>query len=110
MAKPGDEYRAKFRPPVEEKLDREIEEALEGVSLDALYGLDKPDDDASTQTIRKGVHKGRVLSIDLKDDACSSISAARARAIASLSQFEEPPKVGEEMEFHVERYDRARGC
>ncbi len=109
MAKPGDEYKSKFRPPVEEKLDREIEEALEGVSLDALYGLDKPEDDATAQTIRKGVHKGRVLSIDLKDDAVFVDFGGKSQGIAPLSQFDEVPKVGAEMEFNVERYDPREG-
>jgi len=34
----------------------------------------------------------------------------KSQGIVSLIQFEELPKVGDEMEFNVERLTRARGC
>ncbi len=39
----------------------------------------------------------------------SSISAAKSQGIAKLSLFEKEPKVGDEMEFNVERYDASEG-
>lgn len=109
MAKSGDEFKSKFRPSVEEKLDREIEEALEGISLDALYGFDKSGADESTQPIRRGVHRGRVLSVDLKDDAVFVDFGGKSQGVAPLSQFDEAPAVGADMEFNVERYDPREG-
>jgi small subunit ribosomal protein S1 len=108
MAKPEDSYKEKFRPPVEEKLDREIAAALEGVSLDDLYG--RPAADAQQgQPVRKGLRKGRVISIDQKDDAVFVDFGGKSQGIAPLSQFEEVPAVGSELEFNVDRYDPREG-
>lgn len=109
MAKPEDAFKEKFRPPVEEKLDREIAAALEGVSLDELYGLDKPQEAGAAQTIRRGLRRGRVISIDAKTDEVFVDFGGKSQGVAPLSQFEEEPKVGDDMEFNVERYDSREG-
>ncbi len=36
-----DQFKEKFRPDSDSALDREIEAALEGISLENLYGADK---------------------------------------------------------------------
>ena len=41
MAKSSDPLKEKFRPD-DAALNKEIDDALAGVSLDALYGFDKP--------------------------------------------------------------------
>jgi small subunit ribosomal protein S1 len=109
MARSDDPYKEKFRPPVEEKLDREIEQMLGGVEMDALYGLDKSESEGQAQSIRKGVHRGRVLSVNQKDDEVFVDFGGKSQGVAPLSQFEEIPVVGSEMEFNVERYDPREG-
>ena len=110
MARESDPSKEKFRPPVEEKLDREIAAALEGVSLDELYGGGgQESQEQQAQTVRKGLRKGRVISIDAKDDAVFVDFGGKSQGVAPLSQFEEEPTVGQEIEFNVERYDPREG-
>jgi len=102
-----DEYKQKFRPD-DAKLDREVDAALSDVSLDALYAFDKPQlqQDATAQ---KGTRKGRIISIDPKKDEVFVDFGGKSQGIAAFSQFETEPKVGDEIEFGVERYDAHEG-
>ncbi len=73
-------YKAKFRPDTDSKLDAQIDTALSDVSLDALYGFDKPKSPEPTGGDGgrdKGVRRGK--SSPLARTMPSSISAARAR-------------------------------
>ncbi|MDQ3624287.1 MAG: S1 RNA-binding domain-containing protein [Verrucomicrobiota bacterium] len=110
MAKNNDPLKEKFRPD-DAALDKEVEDALAGVSLDDLYGFDKPAPQqapgASQQ--QRNTRRGRIVSID-KDDAFIDFGG-KSQGIISLQQFpdEEPPVVGQEMEFNVDRYDEREG-
>lgn len=101
-----DEYKEKFRPD-DSKLNQEIEAALDGVSMDALYGFDKPQEQAQAE--RKGPRKGRIISVDPKKDEVFVDFGGKSQGVAPFSQFETEPKVGDEMEFSVERYDAREG-
>ncbi len=105
MAKKLDEeYKKKFRPD-ESALDQQVDAALADVSMDALYGFDKPQVSAASTT---GMRKGRIVSVG-KDDVFVDFGG-KSQGIASLLQFgEEPPNVGDEIEFNVERYDASEG-
>jgi small subunit ribosomal protein S1 len=98
----GDEYKAKFRPD-ESALDNEIDAALAGLPLDALY----EQDNAAPGAAARGARRGKIISIS-KDDVFVDFGG-KSQGIASLLQFEAEPKVGEEYEFHVERYDQSEG-
>src|SRR5262245_36287834 len=102
-----DEFKQKFRPD-QTKLDAEIDAALDGVSLDALYGFDKPEQQAA-ESVRKGPRKGRVISVDPKKDEVFVDFGGKSQGVAPFSQFETEPKVGDEIEFNVERYDAREG-
>ncbi|MBV8780701.1 MAG: S1 RNA-binding domain-containing protein, partial [Phycisphaerae bacterium] len=105
MAKHSDEQlREKFRPDADSALDRDLDAALAGLSLDALYDVDKPVAPAA-----KGARRGRVISIDAKKDEVFVDFGGKSQGVAVLSQFEAEPTVGQEMEFFVERYDPAEG-
>src|ERR1700733_5315286 len=97
-----DEYKQKFRPD-DVKLDTEVDAALSGVSMDALYGFDKPK--VSQEQTAKGARKGRVISVDAKKDEVFVDFGGKSQGVAPYSQFETEPKVGDELEFNVERYD-----
>jgi small subunit ribosomal protein S1 len=97
------QYKEKFRPD-DSALDKQIDAALEGVSMDALYEFDKPQASVDTTT---GLRKGRIVSIS-KDDVFVDFGG-KSQGVCSLLQFEEPPKVGDEVEFNVERYDKDEG-
>jgi small subunit ribosomal protein S1 len=102
-----DEYKAKFRPE-DAKLDREIDEALAGVSMDDLYGFNKPQPQQEPGAV-KGPKKGRIISVDPAKDEVFVDFGGKSQGVAAFSQFETEPKVGDEMEFHVERYDPHEG-
>ena len=99
------EEKAKFRPDASDALDAQLDAALGGLSEDELYGFNKPANAAApTET---GARRGRVVSVG-KDDVFVDFGG-KSQGIASLIQFEKIPAVGEEMEFHVDRYDPREG-
>ncbi len=105
----GDEYKKKFRPDTDAAIDREVDAALGGMSIDELMGTDAPQPAGASaaELARKGLRRGKVISVD-KDDVFVDFGG-KSQGIASLVQFEEEPKVGDEMDFHVERYDEREG-
>jgi len=101
MSKKIDEqYKEKFR--AQDNIDREVEAALADISLDELYAKDKP---ATQQPeMPKGVRRGKITQIG-KDEIFVDMGG-KALGVISCMQFEEElPKLGEEMEFNVDRYD-----
>lgn len=113
MSSEKDQYREKFRPDIDAALDREVEAALGGVSLESLYEAQaaaSPAAAAQQQPANpeaKGLRRGRVISKD-KDHVFVDLGG-KSQGIASLAQFEQEPAIGEELEFHVERYDPDEG-
>ena len=101
-------YKAKFRPDADAKLDAQIDSALRDVSLDALYGFDKPKSPEPAGS-DKSVRRGKIVSVG-KDDAFVDFGG-KSQGIVSLTQFLDDalPVVGQEMEFNVDRYDSAEG-
>lgn len=104
-----EQYKEKFRKDTDATLEKQVDAALEGVSLDDLYGFDKPREQPAPEAAGqvKGMRKGRVVSIG-KEDVFVDLGG-KSQGIASLIQFDEPPKVGDEIEFNVERYDPREG-
>src|SRR5258706_314838 len=110
MSSQKDQYKEKFRPDTDSALERELSAALGEVSIEKLYGFDKPQpkpDEGAEQLAAKGLRKGRVVSIG-KDDVFIDLGG-KSQGIISLTQFDEVPTVGQELEFHVERYDPREG-
>jgi small subunit ribosomal protein S1 len=106
-----DEFKQKFRPE-DAKLDQEVDAALEGVSIESLYGFDKPQvqqPPAEPGAGRKGPKKGRVISVDAAKDEVFVDFGGKSQGVAPFSQFETEPHVGDEIEFNVERYDAREG-
>ena len=114
----ADPYKAKFRPD-ESALDQEVDAALSGVAVDALYGFDKPQQvvgggpadaegaDAPQTVGGKQLRRGTITSLG-KDDAFVELGG-KSEGVVPLIQFVEPPVVGQEMDFLVERYDKQEG-
>jgi small subunit ribosomal protein S1 len=105
-----DIYKEKFRPD-DSALDKQLDQALEGVAMDELYGFDKPQTDqpAAGATGQKTSRRGRIVSIT-RDDVFVDFGG-KSQGICSILQFAdtEEPKVGQEMEFDVDRYDGSEG-
>jgi small subunit ribosomal protein S1 len=103
--RPDDAYKEKFRPDADAKLDAQIDAALDGLSMDALYGFDKPK--SVQESGEKGVRRGRIVAIE-KDDVFVDLGG-KSQGIVPAMQFDEPPVIGQEMEFSIDRYDAAEG-
>lgn len=107
-----DQYKEKFRPDADPALDKEIEAALSGVSVEQLYGFDqpKPAADASQQPAAApasgGARKGKVVNIR-RDDVFVDLGG-KSQGVAPLAHFD-TVKIGDEFEFTVDRYDEHEG-
>jgi small subunit ribosomal protein S1 len=105
----GDEMKAKFRPD-EALLDEQVDAALAGVDVDELYAKDRvaPIGGPSAAAAgHKQARRGRVVSVN-KDDAFVDFGG-KSQGVCSMLQFDAEPKVGEEYDFIVQRYDEAEG-
>ncbi len=123
-----DQFKEKYRP-VDSALEKEVDAALGGVSMEALYAFDKPKPapaggvtgqggqsghpgavggaSGGVAPGYKGPRRGKIVSIS-KDDVFVDLGG-KSQGIAALIQFEEEPKVGDEIDFIVERYDEREG-
>jgi small subunit ribosomal protein S1 len=120
-----DPFKEKFRPD-DSALDKEIEAALGGMSIEALYDYNKPDPAAAQRAATaiaggtegstggptsapssRNYRRGRVMSVT-KDDVFIDFGG-KSQGIAPMQQFETEPKIGEEMDFVVDRYDEREG-
>jgi small subunit ribosomal protein S1 len=104
----GDEYKEKFRPD-ESALDAEIDAALADVPLDDLYKQDRaaPAQAGAAPAGSKSTRRGKIVSVG-KDDAFVDFGG-KSQGVVSMLQFEAEPKVGEEYDFIVDRYDEREG-
>jgi predicted RNA-binding protein with RPS1 domain len=119
----SDDYKQKFRPD-QTALDQEVDAALGGrldgrvVRVRQAPARRRPRGAAGPRRAggqpgyvpQKGFRRGRVISVT-KDDAFVDFGG-KSQGIVSLMQFldaPEPPKVGDEFDFHVERYDEREG-
>ena len=124
-----DPYKEKYRPQ-DATLEQEVDAALGGLSMESLYGFDKPQPEAiQTPAVgtdanapggapggppaatrvpgQRNLRRGRVMHLT-KDDAFIDFGG-KSQGIVPLQQFEQEPKVGDEMEFVVDRYDEREG-
>jgi small subunit ribosomal protein S1 len=107
MMNSRDDYKAKFRPNAADSLDAQLDAALGGLSEDELYGKDKPAPPAAPAGAKPGVRRGRVVSVG--GDEVFIDCGGKSQGIAALTQFEQMPRVGDEFEFQVQRYDPREG-
>lgn len=99
----------KFRPKssIESDLDREIEEALGGKSIEELI---ETEDKATSGVSAKGVKTGTVIDVD-GDDVLVDLGG-KSQGVLPLIQFEGQgvPHAGDTVEVTIQGYDRADGC
>ena len=108
----GDPYKEKFRADSDADLDKQVDAAMAGLSLDQLMATNKPQESANKeggQPAPSGggnTRRGKVVSIG-KDDVFVDFGG-KSQGICSLLQFNEV-KLGDEFDFTVDRYDEAEG-
>src|SRR5947209_5851119 len=106
----GDPYKEKFRADIDPELDKQVDAALAGLSLDQLMETDKPKEQApqgQSPAVGQGnVRHGKVVSIG-RDDVFIDFGG-KSQGICSLLQFNEV-KLGDEFDFTVDRYDEQEG-
>src|SRR6478672_3609281 len=113
---PIDPLKEKFRPDLDSDLDKEINDALGGLSVEQLEAQNAaaaPPHDAeaahlAAELAARGVRRGRVVSIR-KGDVLVDLGGKSQGLISELQFDEEPPVVGKEYDFSVERYDKTEG-
>ncbi len=99
----ADQSKEKFRIDVDPELDKSIDDALAGVSIDELIGVSDPTKEGRERM--KGLVTGTVHSINLPKNEILIELDGKNQGVAPLDQFEVEPHVGEVVEFNVERYD-----
>jgi small subunit ribosomal protein S1 len=106
----SDQYKEKFRADADPALDRELDAALAGVSMDELYVFDKPRpqaaEGAAPEPGGKAVRRGTVVSVG-KDEVFVDLGG-KSQGVVSLLQFDDV-KIGDEFDFVVEKYDPREG-
>ncbi len=99
-----------FRPKdnLDAALQRELDEALDGMSLDQIIDAEEAAEKGARGT-GQGVRKGRVVAIQ-GDDIFVDLGG-RSEGVLPAAQFaEEPlPEVGQIVEVTIEGYDQADG-
>ncbi|MFO0841344.1 MAG: S1 RNA-binding domain-containing protein [Gemmataceae bacterium] len=91
-----------FDADLEAQLERELNEAMGGAGMKELFG-EQPKRIKATAP-PPGPRKGRVMSVRGKDVFVDV--GGRIQGVMALQQFgDAPPKVGDEIEVHIEGYD-----
>jgi small subunit ribosomal protein S1 len=117
MSQPtNDPLKETFRPDADPALERQADEALEGASLESLYGFDKPADEqpgggpvAELDPERPGLRPGLVTRVDLVRGEIFVHMGGKDQGIVPLEQYDEAPPVGAQEMFVVERFDESEG-
>lgn len=112
-----DRLKEKFRPDQDAALDAQVDAALAGVSLDQLYAqadaaaaLAPSGDGAPPGGDAQGrSRRGRIVSVNQDKGEVFVDFGGKSQGMAMISQFEELPQVGQEMDFTVERFDPTEG-
>jgi small subunit ribosomal protein S1 len=102
------QYKEKFRPDQDPALDREVEAALGGLSVDQLIaqGPQQPAAPTGGDAEQNSIKRGKVISIG-SDEVFVDIGG-KTQAMAPLSQFTEV-KIGDEFDFVIDRFDEREG-
>ncbi len=101
-----DQSKEKFRPEVDAELDKQVDAALAGVSVEQLVSA-KPGDEGRQRI--HGVHTGVIHSIQIQKGEILVELDGKNQGVAPLTQFDTEPRIGDVMEFFVDRYDEHEG-
>src|SRR5205823_8160786 len=93
----------------EDDVERELQEAMGGLSDKDLYGESSGQARRGKQASGKGPQKGRVFRVH-GQDVFIDLPGGRTQGVLPMTQFPEgPPALGSEVEVHIEGFDSANG-
>ena len=93
---------------LDEEIEGELEAALAGISDQDLAGGEQAPAKTQTEGQAPG-KKGKIISIH-GPDVFVEVPGGRSQGVLPLAQFPEgPPKLGTEVDIHIEGYDSANG-
>ncbi len=102
----SDQSKEKFRLEADTELDQQVASAMEGVSVQDL--LDTAPVAEGRQRIR-GIQTGVIHSIQIQKGEILVELDGKNQGVAPLTQFETEPRIGDVMEFFVDRFDEHEG-
>ena len=107
MAKANDDkYRENFRADIDPDLEKEINDALGDLSIDALIeGRAKKPADPAAPPPTKGIRRGKIVRIDLPKNEILVDFGGKDQGVCPLTHFTVEPTVGQEVDFQVVRRD-----
>src|SRR5262245_38541249 len=95
--------RAGFDP----ELEKQLNEAMAGMDTKAVYDAPKARGQRRHHHGGDAKKKGRVVALHA-DDVFVDVGG-RSQGVLPLAQFEAPPKIGDQVDVHIEGYDNANG-
>lgn len=103
----NDPLKETFRPNADAALDQQAEAALEGASLEHLYGFDKPQEPApeAAPADRPNERPGLITRVDVIRGEVFVHMGGKDQGVVPLVQYETPPHVGAQEIFVVDRFD-----
>lgn len=101
-----DQSKEKFRPSTDADLQKQVDAALEGVSVEQL--LNAPPTAESRARIH-GLQTGVIHSINIQKGEVLVELDGKNQGVVPLTQFDTEPRIGDVMDFFVDRYDEREG-
>lgn len=103
----NDPLKETFRPDADPALEQQAEAALEGASLEHLYGFDKTEEPApaSPLTDQPNERPGLITRVDVIRGEVFVHMGGKDQGVVPLVQYETPPHVGAQEIFVVDRFD-----
>jgi len=93
----------------DEEMERQLQEAMSGMSDKDLYGESRPQSKRGKPGAEAGPKKGKVFRIH-GQDVFIDLPGGRTQGVLPLTQFPEgPPALGTEIEVTIEGFDSANG-
>jgi small subunit ribosomal protein S1 len=93
----------------DETMERELQEAMGGLSDQDLYGESSPAQRRGKAAAEPGPRKGKVFRIH-GQDVFIDLPGGRTQGVLPVLQFPDgPPAIGTEVEVHIEGFDSANG-
>lgn len=113
QSQPNDPLKETFRPETDPALDQQVDAALEGADLDHVYGFDKPEAqqpgavvaDPDLDLERPGMRPGLITKVDIGRGEVFVHLGGKDQGMVPLIQYEQPPHVGAQEMFYVDRFD-----